>query len=150
MSKKLAKRLKVRRRVRMKAETEVASEEEAERWMREERRRMQENEVIDSDRRRRFNDLRLREEIRAAEGRWRLAEEERVRGEWLAGVRELEAREVMERGGIIRNGPGNEPEEKEIHGDETEMDRRIVATESCDGEGTVSNRRTEEMDRRVL
>src|SRR6266516_4893675 len=126
MSKKLAKRLKVRRRVRMKAETEVASEEEAERWMREERRRMQENEVIDSDRRRRFNDLRLREEIRAAEERWRLAEEERVRGEWFAGVRELEVREVMERGGIVDNGPGNEPEEGERRGDMAEVGRRDI------------------------
>src|SRR6266516_1480880 len=52
---------------RMLAKTEVASEEEAEQWMREERRRLRESETIDSERRRRFNELRLRGEVRAAE-----------------------------------------------------------------------------------
>src|SRR6266516_3704455 len=136
---------------RMLAKTEVASEGEAEQWIREERRRLREREPIDDERRRRFNDLRLREEIRAAEERWRLAEEERIRGDRFDGVRELEVREVMERGGIMAdNGPSNEPEKGERLGDMAEEDRRITVAESSDGERIGGNRRTAETDRRVL
>src|SRR6266516_784388 len=112
---------------------------------------MDERRETEAERRRRFNDLRLREEIRAAEERWQLAEEERIRGDRFDGVRELEVREVMERGGMMaENGPRNETKKGERLGDMAEEDRRITVAERSDGERMMGSQRTGETDRRML